>query len=646
MAKAPTKQNLVINARVDGAGNVTSEVRKINTTIAATAAAARLASNDVAEYTESFSALKNIGTKINGAMEVAAKGIGAATSGVRAMSGAISGLLGTFGPWIAAINLAVDAAHFLWDYFHDEAQPTAEAQVESVRSLAEAYLQLGESADWEAARQKIAAEEAQKATIQAADDAQKQLRFAEKRVAAAKAAASATAADAEGAKLRYGLASDEAIEAMNLRDEAQKKLAIAEKELATRQKSFELAKAEIEEMRAERAIEQAQEAAAEKAVADAAQAEKDREAAQRAAAQRAAAQRQAEISAVDALWRQADEARWAAEKHSDEENLARQVDQKTQAAEAQIKDAYRLAEAIDAIDSWAQAQRDKRNAEAAEKRAAETEKWLADAKKRADAQTTPQIEDAEEAKIAEQITKTRDEIAALNADWDRFQALSSAELDQYGEQYLATMDAIEAAEQKEANLREQLAARRKQIAKETLFSETKNAIAISKENQEAIDAQIKGYNQLAEGLETAGVGMNVMRAAQMTAAGLQATSDAINYTAEAAANFAIGNVGTALGLTAAAAGKTAAAVKYARSLVELGFSAFDTSGGGSSAASTQAAPSTSALTGQTSETKTTDINISMSFAGQAGRIGRYLIDEINAEARTAGGARVNSQVLR
>ena len=423
-------------------------------------------------------------------------------------------------------------------------------------------------------------------------------------------------------------------------------LEVAEKELAKRRESFELAKAEIEEMRAERAIEQAQEAAAEKAVADAAKAEKDREARQRQAAQAAIARRQAEIAAVDALWRQADEARWAAEKHSDEENLARQVEQKTQAAEAQIKDAYRLAEAIDAIDSWAQAQRDKRNAEAAEKRAAETEKWLADAKKRAEAQTTPQIEDAEEAKIAEQIAKTRDEIAALNADWDRFQAMSSAELDQYGEQYIATMDAIEAAEQKQAGLREQLAARRKQIAKETLFTETKNAIAISKENQEAIDAQVKGYNQLAEGLETAGVGMNVMRAAQMTAAGLQATSDAINYTAEAAANFAIGNVGTALGLTAAAAGKTAAAVKYARSLVELGFSAFDTSGGGSSAATVQAAPSTSALTGQSIESKTTDINISMSFAGQAGRIGRYLIEEINAEARTAGGARVNSQVLR
>lgn len=646
MAKAPTKQNLVINARVDGAGNVTSEVRKINTTIAATAAAARLASNDVAEYTESFSALKNIGTKINGAMEVAAKGIGAATSGVRAMSGAISGLLGTFGPWIAAINLAVDAAHFLWDYFHDEAQPTAEAQVESVRSLAEAYLALGESADWEEARRKIAADEAQKATIKAADEAQKQLRLAEKRVALAKSAYEIEKGDAEAKKLRHGLASDEAIAAMTLRDEAKKKLDIAEKELAKRRESFELAKAEIEEMRAERAIEQAQEAAAEKAVADAAQAEKDREAKQRAAAQRAAAQRQAEISAVDALWRQADEARWAAEKHSDEENLARQVEQKTQAAEAQIKDAYRLAEAIDAIDSWAQAQRDKRNAEAAEKRAAETEKWLADAKKRAEAQTAPKFEDAEEAKIAEQIAKTRDEIAALNADFDRFQSMSAAEMDQYGEQYIATMDAIAAADQKEANLREQLAARRKQIAKETLFTETKNAIAISKENQEAIDAQVKGYNQLAEGLETAGVGMNVMRAAQMTAAGLQATSDAINYTAEAAANFAIGNVGTGLGLAAAAAGKTAAAVKYARSLVELGFSAFDTSGGGSSAATAQAAPSTSALTGQSRESKTTDINVTMSFAGQAGRIGRYLIEEINAEARTAGGARVNSQVLR
>ena len=646
MAKAPTKQNLVINARVDGAGNVTSEVRKINTSIASTAGTAKAATNATAGMTGAFGGLVGLGSKVNGAMMVAAQGLGAATSGVRAMSGAVSGLMGVMGPWIALINAVVSAAHFLWDYFHEEVQPTAEAQVETVKSLAEAYLQLGEAADWEAARQKIAAEEAQKATIQAADDAQKQLRLAEKRVAAAKAAASATAADAEGAKLRYGLASDEAIAAMNLRDEAQKKLAIAEKELAKRRESFELAKAEIEEMRAERAIEKAQEAAAEKAVADAAQAEKDREARQRQAAQAAIARRQAEIAAVDALWRQADEARWAAEKHADEENLARQVEQKTQAAEAQIKDARRLAEAIDAIDTWAQAQRDKRNAEAAEKRAAETEKWLADAKKRAEAQTAPQFDDAEEAKIAEQIAKTRDEIAALNADWDRFQALSSAELDQYGEQYLATMDAIEAAEQKEANLREQLAARRKQIAKETLFTETKNAIAISKENQEAIDAQIKGYSQLAEGLETAGVSMNVMRAAQMTAAGLQATSDAINYTAEAAANFAIGNVGTGLGLTAAAAGKTAAAVKYARSLVELGFSAFDTSGGGSSAASTQAAPSTSALTGQSSEIKTTDINVTMSFAGQAGRIGRYLIEEINAEARTAGGARVNSQVLR
>lgn len=646
MPRVPTKQNLVINARVDGAGNVTSEVRKINASIASTAATSKAASGEIAEMGGAFSSLAGVGSKINGAMEVAAQGIGAATSGIRAMSGAIGGVMGMLGPWVAAINAVVAAAHFLWDYLEDEAEPTAEAHVDAVRSLAEAYLSLGESADWESARQKIAAEEAQKATIRAADDAQKQLKLAEKQLALAQSALSITTADAEGSKERYGWASKEAIEAMNLRNEAEKKLRIAEKELATRQQSFALTKAEIEEMARERAIEKAQDEAAAKAESDAIQAEKDREAKRKAAAQAAAAQRKAELAAIDALWRQADEARWQAEKHSDEETFERQVEMQRQNAERQIKDAYRLAAALDAIETWAQAQRDKKSAEAAEKRAAETEKWLAEAAKRAETMTAPTIEDPEEANIVEQINKTREQIEALNADWDRFLSMSTSELDQYSGQYLATIDAISAAEQKQAALRDALAARRKKQAEEAKFNEVKNSIAISKANQEAIDAQIKGYQELADGLETAGVGMNVMRAAQMTASGLQAASDAINYTAEAAANFAIGNVGTGLGLAAAAAGKTAAAVKYAKSLVELGFSAFDTGGGGGDAAAASATPSTSALTGESSSRGATEINVTMAFSGNAGRLGRYLVEEINAEARTPGGARVNAGVIR
>lgn len=234
------------------------------------------------------------------------------------------------------------------------------------------------------------------------------------------------------------------------------------------------------------------------------------------------------------------------------------------------------------------------------------------------------------------------DIAALQADEERYLSESQAFRDQYAEAYIATTDALIQAEQRRADIIEQLEVERTKKAQEETKKRIRAEWSMTDATRGAMDAQIKGLDALAEASAATGQGAVAMQALQMTAAGLQAVADATDYAAEAAANYAIGNIGTAIGLTAASAGKTIAAAAYAKGLIDLGFSAFDTGSGQASAPQASSA----ALTGSTASEKTTEIAVTMQFAGNAGRLGRYLIEEINAEARTAGGARVNSQVLR
>lgn len=654
MAKgsASTKQNLTIMAKVDGAGNVTSDIKTIQSSIAGTAATANQVTESTVAMGGAFSRLSSIGGSVNAAMQVAATGLTTATAGVRAMSGAIGGLLGMFGPWITALNLVISAGHALYDLLKSDITPAQKEQQTVVQDLANAYLQLGDEATWAAAQQKIAADAAQKASIEKFNTLTAEIKAQETTVALARSAVDIAKTDLADAKVREGVYSSEAKKQAEILRNAEKRLQQAEAHLKSQRELLPEYQKEIEEIRQIRSEEKKREEAKRKAEQEAADRQKqdeadarDRENQRKQAAQRAAQTAAAEMQTIANLRKQLDDAQFAAEEHNEEEIFERQIEMRKRQAESQIKDAYRLAEALDIIDQTADAEREKRKNDARKKELAEQDKWLQEAAQRASAVTAERSDDAESQRLMDQLQKVRDQIDALETDRQRFLMMSEDALDQYTDQYLQNENAISAASRQQAELQEQLIARQNKLREEARYKEVKNQFAISEANRKAIDAQVKGYQQLADGLAEAGVGANVQRAAQMTAAGLQAAADAIDYGAEAAANFAIGNVGTGLGLAAAAAGKTAAAVKYAKSLVELGFSAFDT-GGGESATTQASVPSTSQMTGSDAGDKTTEINVTMAFTGQAGRLGRYLVEEINAEARTPGGARVNAGVIR
>lgn len=642
-------------AKVDGAGNVTNDIKSIQSSIADTARTAKSVSAEVAGMGGAFSKLSGVGASVNSAMQAAAGGITAATSGIRAMSGAIGGLMSMFDPWIQAINLAISAFHFLYDVLSEDVEPAEKEQHKTVQDLAAVYLSLGENASWAAAQQKLAAESAQKASKDNANNLYAEIEAQKKLVAQLTGPASRLAADAKGAEIaekRGEISKSEVVQIMNARDAAQKRLQVAKDHLKTLEAKIPAYEAELKEIQAiaqaEQKAAQAKKEAEQKAAEEqraAEQAAKDAETRRKIAAQKAIAQKQAELATIATLQKQADDAIWAAEGHSEEENFERQVELQKQAAEERIKDAYRLAQALDLIDQKAAAEKQKRDAETAKKAAEENEKWLAQAAERAK-QAAPGDQDSELQRLMDQSAKVDAQLKALWEDEARFSSMSVEDMDKYSEQYLQTLNAISQADEAHLALQNQIADRQAKLREKEKFDAVKNSIAISKANRAAIDAQVKGYQELAEGLDTLGKGSTLMQAAQMTASGLQAAADAIDYTAEAAANFAIGNVGTGLGLAAAAAGKTAAAVKYAKSLVELGFSAFDTGGGGGQTAAAATPSSTASLTGQSAESKTTEINVTMGFSGQAGRLGRYLVEEINAEARTPGGARVNAGVIR
>lgn len=651
MAGKNTPKNLTIFAKVDGSGQVTTDISKINASITGVATNAKAASSDASELGGAFAKISGVAGTLNSKLAGAGAAVAGMTNGIRAMSGAIGGVLGMFGPWITAINLAVTAGHWLYDVLTKEVEPAQEKVEPQTRGLAAAYMALGENATWAAAQIQLAADAEQKAARDRADQLDAEIQAQKKLVAQLMGPASRLAADAEQAKLqekRGEISKGELVDLLKQRDAAQKNLQVAKEHLKTLEAKIPAREAELAEIKKIEAdkkaaldAEKKKEKEAEDAKKAAENAQREREAAARAAAEKARQQTAAEIAELANLRRAADEAVWVAEEHSEEENFEREIEFAKQAAEAKIKDAYRLAEALDLIEQQFAAKKEKREADARKKELADRDAWLVQAEARSSAALT----DQSSIEADPRIKKLNDEIAALQQDEQRFLMESQDFRDQYAEQYIATTDAIIAAERQKTEIIEQLEAERTKKEQEETKKRVKAEWSLSDATKEAMDAQIKGLEALSEASDLTGKGAVAMKAAQMTAAGLQAVADAADYAAEAAANYAIGNIGTAIGLTAASAGKTIAAASYAKGLLDLGFSAFD-SGGGKSASPAQTPTSSGALTGQSQGDKTTEIAVTMMFAGNAGRLGRYLIEEINAEGRTAGGARVNSQVLR
>lgn len=642
-------KNLTIFAKVDGSGQVTTDVSKINTSIAGVAAAARAATTDAADLGGAFSRLSGLAGIINTKIGAAGKAVAGMTAGIRSMSGAIGGVLGAFGPWINAINLVISAGHWLYDVLTTEVEPAQERIEPQTRGLAAAYLALGEGASWAAVQIELAAQASQKAARERADQLDADIQAQKQLVAQLTGPASRLTADVEAAKVaerRGELTKRELLDMIDERELALKNLATAKERLATLEAMIPAREAELREIaQIERAKKDAAEAERQRAREEedarraADMAERERLAAQKAAAEKARQQTAAEIAELAALRRAADDAVWAAEAHSAEETYAREVAAAQAAAAQKIQDAGRLAEAIDLIDQQYAARRAKREAAERERMAAERDAWILQAEARAAAA----MQDPSAVESDPRVQRLAADIAALQADEERYLSESQAFRDQYAEAYIATTDALIQAEQRRADIIEQLEVERTKKAQEETKKRIRAEWSMTDATRGAMDAQIKGLDALAEASAATGQGAVAMQALQMTAAGLQAVADATDYAAEAAANYAIGNIGTAIGLTAASTGKTIAAAAYAKGLIDLGFSAFDTGG-----SATQSAPqaSSAALTGSQTSEKTTEIAVTMQFAGNAGRLGRYLIEEINAEARTAGGARVNSQVLR
>lgn len=647
---AKGKKSLAIVASVDGAGNVVKSIDSIGTAVAGVG-------NATNDTTKELSGIGSAFDKLGGSQvaQVTSKlsplidGMGKLGSQVNAAGKGIGGMLGLLGPWGLAIGFAVDAATKLYDVLA-EGEKTTEAAKTSVDDLTAAYDRLGTAADILAARQQVSYDktlERAKATVNAANEAysiqQRAVQAAEAELAVKEGAARAAARDqSASAWVVQGAQQAADLARQSLRTQ-QDLLKVRYEQLDAALRQYDADKA-----RAGLAAQQAAEAKAAEDARKRAEDEAERKAKEaEARAKEAAAKRAAEIAAEEAYVKQlrqrTEEEIFALQEHSDLERLDRQTELALQAAEAAIKDEYQLAAARDAIWEADAAKRQAIETAAAKRGAEEREKWITEARKRSTQQlASGDASDAEVVKLTDRIDK-------LGEDLQRFRAMSESELAQYADDYQATQDALVSAEEARTARYQQLAIERGQAiareaaeAKKARMEQIRANYALTDSQRETVKAQQDGLAAITEGLEAWGKGATIIKAAQMTASGIQAVCDAIDYGAEAAANFAVGNIAAGVGLTAAAAGKTAAAAAYAKSLAELGMGGFDTGG----ASQSQAQTGTSQVTGQAASSRTTEISVTMQFAGQAGRLGRYLIDDINAEANTPGGARIESRVLR
>ncbi len=637
---------LVIQAAVSGSGEVVSDVKKMTAAIDEMFPAAAEQTKNIDELGSAFSKLGGKTNAVLSKLAPLADGFGKLSTQVNGLGKGIGGVLSAFGPWGAAIGFVLDGATKLYDVLTQTSAATKETE-SRVADLAAAYLDLGEQATWAAARQRLADKAATDtakdeinalnakydAQIKAVDAAQMELRLAQEALAASRM----THSQYQAAKDRLQVAKDHLAEVTRTKEQLEGQLTIAADVLQIDMQRVTEAKLLADEQRK-------QEEHAKQVLRDQEAAERKRQQEREAAAKAAADKARAEITALQQLRVQTDEVVWQAGEHDDDERYEHQRELAYRGVEAQIEDAYRVAEALDLIDAQIAANKAQREREAAEKRQEDLERWTTEAAQRASAMTAqPQAQTDTERQL-EAISQKRDQ---LMQDAIKWQSLEGETLDQYRSDYEETLAALNVAEEQYSALSTQLADERAEARRKEAADGARDAIALTEAQKKAARATADAANTMGSALEQFGAGAGVVTAMQMTASGIQAACDAINYASEAAWNYAWGNIGTGAALTAAAIAKGAAAAAYAKGLVEIGASGFaDPTGGGASSSAASASRPSASLTGLGDDSSTTEINVTMAFTGKAGALGRALIDDINAEADTPGGARISSRVVR
>lgn len=400
-----------------------------------------------------------------------------------------------------------------------------------------------------------------------------------------------------------------------------------------------------------------------KVEAEVAEEEEQRREARKSAVAAARAQLQRDQDALAKIREEGVEAEWAAVEHTEIEQIQHDAERRRKAAEATIKNAKVLASALEAIAEQEAAAVSRATEQEAQARAQAVQD-AADMAQRAIAGAASYRWDSGATEAGQEqaaLERTLDEIQKQTDALEEARAALLAAPAEAADETLAQLQAIT---EQELALDEQL--RQAQLAGQAKIAAARerDAWARKKADEDAIrrqydltDAQkaalaeqIKGVQMFAEAGQQLFGNAGVFQAAEMLASGIQSGADAAQYAAKSIAAYASGNIAAGTGYAAAAVASTAAAAKYAAGLAELGARGFqvesapaETSGASSAGA---AAASSRSLTGEAETPQAQELTVNLTFQGEAANVGRYLIDKINGEAYTKGGAKIDTAVMR
>lgn len=400
-----------------------------------------------------------------------------------------------------------------------------------------------------------------------------------------------------------------------------------------------------------------------KAAAEIDEEEEQRREARKSAAAAARAQLERDQDALAKIREEGVEAEWTAVEHTEIEQIQHAAERRRKSAESTIKNARVLASALGEIAEQEAAAVSRATEKEARARAQAIQD-AADLAQQAIAGAAAYRWDAgnteagqEQAALDRTLDGIREQTAALEEARAALLASPAAAADE-------TLAQLQAITEQELALEEQL--RQAQLAGQAKITAARerDAWARKKADEDAIrrqydltDAQkaalseqIQGIQMFAEAGKELFGNAGVFQAAEMLASGIQSGADAAQYAAKSIAAYASGNIAAGTGYAAAAVASTAAAAKYAAGLAELGAKGFHVDSAppetsGASAAGATAA-SSRALTGESETPQSQELTVNLTFQGESANVGRYLIDKINGEAYTKGGAKIDTAVMR
>lgn len=400
-----------------------------------------------------------------------------------------------------------------------------------------------------------------------------------------------------------------------------------------------------------------------KVEAEAAEEEEQRREARKSAAAAARAQLQRDQDALAKIREEGVEAEWAAVEHTEIEQIQHAAERRRKSAESTIKNAKVLASALEAIAEQEAAAVSRATEKEAQARAQAVQD-AADMAQRAIAGAAAYRWDSGTTEAGQEQAALERALSEIQAQTDALEEARAALLAAPAEAADETLAQLQAITEQELALDEQL--RQAQLAGQAKIAAARerDAWARKKADEDAIRRQydltdvqkaalaeqIKGIQMFADAGKELFGNAGVFQAAEMLASGIQSGADAAQYAAKSIAAYASGNIAAGTGYAAAAVASTAAAAKYAAGLAELGARGFqvesapaETSGASSAGA---AAASSRALTGEAETPQAQELTVNLTFQGEAANVGRYLIDKINGEAYTKGGAKLDTAVMR